>query len=86
MRALIVMLAAILAGCASPSRIMLADPVEIKIPVRVPCIKTVPAAPVWAFNPAADASTYALVDNLLIEREQRRIYEAELMAVMRGCE
>ncbi len=61
-------------------------PSEVKIPVPVPCIETMPTAPALI----SDADLLALPDGpfviaLGIDRKQRAGYIAELEAVLQAC-
>lgn len=83
-------LALLLAGCAStppPIVRVVKEPIEVKIPVPVPCIASVPSKPDWAMdNPKLrNADVYALGLAALQEIEQRRRYESELEALLKGC-
>lgn len=59
----------------------------VKEPVVVPCVDHIPQ-PDTAFMTDAqllDGSDYQVVENLRIDRDQRRVYESTLVAVMQGC-
>lgn len=73
----------LLAGCASePMR----QVIEVKVPVTIPCLGEVPTEPLWYFDTVKlEADLFAKVDGLLIEREQRIKFEAELTAAIAGC-
>lgn len=75
----IVIIAALLTGCASMPK----APEVVYVPTYVPCIGTVPTKPEKAI-PAND-SVSEQVRALLIELERMKVYEAELEAVIAGC-
>lgn len=73
----------LLAGCAAQP---LQPPLEVQVPVIVPCLGEIPKRPAWEFDRTPKAADlYQKVDALLIEREQRKGYEAGLEAAMAGC-
>lgn len=78
------------AGCASEPKIEYV-PFEVRVPVPVPCAAAVPAEPSWAAEmmPRVDPKTGegidVATDLLVIERNQRRGYEAKLRAATEGC-
>jgi type IV pilus biogenesis protein CpaD/CtpE len=81
-------LALLLAGCATqPTVQVIKEPVEVKIPVPVTCISSVPPKPNWVMdNPnLRNADVYTLGLSALQELEQRRRYEGELETILRGC-
>jgi hypothetical protein len=67
-----------LSACASK------PPVEVSIPVPVPCITTDIPEPVYP-SVEADAGLYVRVQALLAERELRKGYEEQLKAAVAGC-
>lgn len=74
--------AGLLVGCAG------AQPatVEVKIPVVVPCVTTVPARPEYEFvklTPAAPDGEKVLA--LARDYPRARTYEGKLEAVIEGC-
>lgn len=76
---MLVLLVCVLAGCAGAPP----APIEIPVPCRLPEVDR-PAE--WEFDTLpADASVYAQVNALLVEREQRQAYEGKLEAVQDGC-
>ena len=85
MKSLSLILPALLTGCAG-APVAATPPVEVSIPVSVPC--RVPAVQRPAF--AVDALPLgAAIDSqmraLRAERHQRRAYEAELEAAVEVC-
>lgn len=79
MRVLALLPVVLLLGCASK------PPIEIKIPVVVPCIKEQPVAPIYP-TVAEDTGIFERVKVLLAERELRKGYEAKLQAMLTACE
>lgn len=76
-------LAAFLAGCASGPPPL---PVEVRVPIAVPCLSEVPARPELLTDGALVAlDDYRLVLELARDRRLRQAYEAELEAVVAGC-
>lgn len=72
-----------LAGCASGPPPL---PVEVHIPVAVPCLTEAPARPELLTDGALAAlDDYRLVLELARDRRLRQAYEAELEAVVAGC-
>lgn len=72
------------AACAAPE--VRYEPVEVRVPVLVPCAVPAPAEPVWsvdALPPGADE--FQIAKALRAERPQRQQYLAELKAAMLGC-
>lgn len=80
----------ILTGCLLFSGCSLIQPrqpiTEVKIPVRVSCVETVPAKPAFKTDAELKAlDDYRLAFSLLKDRADRQIYEGELEAVVAGC-
>lgn len=74
--------ACILAGCATAPLM----PVEVKVPVSVPCATTAPARPAYEFDRLpATASDGEKVLALARDWLRARKYEAELEAALAGC-
>ena len=74
---------ALLAGCASGPPPL---PVEVRIPVAVPCIADPPVRPdLLTDRDLAALDDYRLVLELARDRRLRQGYEAELEAVVAGC-
>lgn len=83
MKALVLVLALALAGCASGPRV----PDRVEVPIQVQCKVTVPPEPVWATSTLAkDAGIFDQVKALLSERRQRMAYESKLEAAARSCQ
>lgn len=75
-------IACALAGCASAPPV----PVEVRVPVYVPCVPSVPARPTYEFGRLpASASAGEKVLTLARDWLRGRKYEAELEAVIAGC-
>jgi hypothetical protein len=80
------LLCLLLAGCASAPQII-EKPVEVKVPVPVPCKAPdvpVPAWPLAAVTPSA--SDFDFYKAALAEIELRKGYEARLLAALSGCQ
>ena len=59
----------------------------VSIPVMVPCIYTKLEKPKWRFDVLPkNASVFEQVKALLIDRDERIIYESQLEAQIAGCE
>lgn len=71
-----------LTGCATTVR----EPVEVKVPVPVPCVSEIPQAPVFAFSQAKFGQPLdEHVALLLADRRQRIGYEAALLGLLEAC-
>ena len=86
MRALLLMGALLLAGCAGPP----VDPepriVRVEVPVEVPCRTDPVAVPPWAAEGLRQADSLEVkVRALPAERRQRIGYERELLAANEAC-
>lgn len=81
------MLALALTGCACDP-VYVDRPVEVKVPVPVPCVETVPAEPVWPLDDPELASKglFAMGLAALQEVEMRRQYEAQLVPLLVACQ
>ncbi len=78
----------LLMGCASAEKIPVRVPVEVKVPVMVPCIeqKDLPAMPVLASTKVqGHESDCELVNMVLTDRAQLKLYADQLQAVLAGC-
>lgn len=70
----------LLAGCAS------GPPVEVKVPVPVPCLQALPRKPAFpadSLSPRADVFTKGKV--LWADRLARKAYELELETALAAC-
>lgn len=76
----------LLAGCASTQQVI-EKPVEVQVPVPVPCKAPLIPEPAWplAAVPAA-ASDFAFFRAALAEVELRKGYEARLRAALAACQ
>lgn len=76
----------LLVGCC-PKPLVLKEPVEVKVPVAVPCIRAMPEVPKWELEKpeSKNGDIFAKGTALLIELEQRRAYELQLESVMKPC-
>lgn len=80
--ALIVLLL-LLTGCTSQP---IYKPVEVKVPVAVPCAAKLPAAPAWPTLAVAPVATMTeRTKALAAENELRKGYEVRLRAAIAGC-
>ena len=84
MRALFLVL---LTGCAADPVIEYVDrPVEVKVPVVMPCQAVMPAVVRYATEGLkADDSDFDKIKALLVERRQRETTENELRALLGAC-
>ncbi|MHA6904915.1 hypothetical protein ACKZDW_07785 [Ralstonia syzygii subsp. celebesensis] len=74
-----------LAGCATAPRP--AQPVEVSVPVAVPCKAPVPERPAFAVDALPIGSgIWEQMKALRAERFQRKGYEAELEAAVNACQ
>ena len=72
-------------GCATTPR--LAQPVEVSVPVAVPCKAPVPECPAFAVDALPIGSGIGEQMKVLrAERFQRKGYEAELEAAVKACQ
>lgn len=70
----------LLVGCAGVQ-----VPETVYVPVHTQCVGNLPTAPDSEFGKSAGLSVFEQVRSLLIDREQDKIYKAELEAVIEGC-
>lgn len=84
MKALLVVLAMVLTGCAGrPPEV---HTVRVEVPVLVPCKTKEVAVPSWAAQGLEKSDSLELkVRALLAERRQRIGYEREIIAATRAC-
>lgn len=81
---------ALAAACAGPPEVRY-EPVEVPVPIKQPCIASLPAEPKWLVDqqpvtgPFTPEQDFALSKAYVAEREQRDQYERELRAAMAGC-
>ncbi len=74
-----------LAGCATTP--CTAQPVEVRVPVAVPCNAPMPERPAFAVDALPiGSSIWDQMAALRGERLQRQGYEAELEAAVRACQ
>lgn len=84
--ALAALAAVMLSGCGTQP--IKADPLPtvVKVPVLVPCLDKATDKPLFKTDAEIlDGSDYQVVVNLRLDRDQRRIYEAELEADQQAC-
>ena len=82
------LIALLLSGCCSLCPpVVIKEPVEVKVPVPVPCVTDVPKRPAWQLDlkEVRSAGLFIRGNSALVELEQRRAYEAELEAVLIAC-
>ena len=59
---------------------------EVRVPIVAPCAPQLTPAPSYAADLVQlDGTVFDLVQALLIDREQRKMREAELSAAVEGC-
>lgn len=76
----------LLAACASEA-LLLQPPIEVRVPVSVPCKAPLVPLPSWPLDTlAADAGIYDQVKTLIAEIEARVAYEIKLEAAVRACQ
>ncbi len=83
MRAAVLILAALLAGCAGAPRV---ETVEVRVPVPVECREPVPARPAMpteALRPGVTVDDFARA--AMAELERREGYEGQLVAALEAC-
>jgi hypothetical protein len=82
----VVALLACLFGCGTAP--LKADPLPtvVKVPVVTPCLDKLLDKPALMTDAQLlDGSDYQVVVNLRLDRDQRRVYEAQLEAVEQAC-
>lgn len=85
MKALLVVLAVVLSGCAG--REPEVRTVRVEVPVLVPCKTKDVAVPPWAAQGLKKSDSLELkVRALLAERRQRIGYERQLVAAVEACQ
>lgn len=83
---LAVILSFCLVGCATTAA-PLVQPVEVRVPVAVPCKAPVPVRPVFAVDALPIGSgVWEQMSALRAERLQRQGYETELEAAISACQ
>lgn len=83
MRAAVLLLSALLAGCAATPRV---ETVEVRIPVPVECREPVPARPAMpteALRPGVSVDDFARA--AMAEIERREGYEGLLLVALEAC-
>lgn len=72
--------------CACSSFPAVPEPVIVRVPVSVPCVKALPSKPAYAVSlikPTDDLAT--ITDAYMVDRHQRIIYITQLEAATAGC-
>ncbi|MDE1901537.1 MAG: hypothetical protein KGI37_07835 [Alphaproteobacteria bacterium] len=73
-----------LCACAAPQPVL--KPMEVDVPVSVPCKVTAPQRPDFALAHATPAQTiFEKVRAALVELDQRKAYEAQLESKITAC-
>lgn len=86
MRALLIVCALVLAGCAGRAEPE-AQYVRVEVPVQVPCRAPEVTVPPWAAAGLRKTDDLEVkVRALLAERRQRIGYESQLSAAVKSCE
>ena len=76
-----------LVGCATPEPTIVYRPVEVKVPVEVPCKVQAPDVPKWALDSIpADADVFVKGRAMVAELQQRIAYEGELLVAVASCQ
>ena len=72
----------LLTGCPEIAR----TPVEVKMPIAIPCHVEEPAVAQWpTLAIKRDAGMFEKTRTVLAELELRKAYELQLLAAIRGC-
>ena len=86
--ALVVMIL-LLAGCGATQTVTeyVDRPVEVKVPVAVPCVTETPKRPEYETQTLeADDPIGVVARAYRIERQQREAFESALLAELEGCQ
>lgn len=77
-----------LTGCAATQAPTVVEkPVEVTVPVAVPCKIVTPVAPAWSLtNVAPGGDVFEKVKAALAEIEQRAAYEGLLLTAIAACQ
>lgn len=83
-KAALIMVLFTLCACSSlPPKV---ETVYVDKPVPVKCIKEIPKAPVFEVDKLKPTDDIEVItDAYMVDRHQRKIYEAQLNAAMAGC-
>jgi len=85
MKAIVLVLALMSTGCASIKSIL--SPVEVKVPVSVPCRVPDVERPVFATESlTAESDIWDMMAALRAERHQRRAYDVQIEAAIKSCQ
>ena len=78
----------LLAGCGATQTVTeyVDRPVEVKVPVAVPCVAEIPKRPEYETQTLEADDPIGIVERAYrIERQQRMAYEQTLLAELEGC-
>lgn len=87
MKSISILLCLLVAGCATCTPEIIREPVEVRIPVSVRCVKAAIPKPNWIMDNAvvARSNVFEKGTAALQELEQRRQYERLLEAAIAAC-
>jgi hypothetical protein len=76
-----------LAGCATSAPTIVYKPVDVKVPVEVPCKVKAPDVPKWALDGVSPGADIFVKGRAMVAELQQRIaYEDELLAAVASCQ
>ena len=82
-RMLFLLLGAVLTGCSTMPE---CQPITVQVPVRVPCIQTVPVKPVSEMDRLTNQATdFQKIQALTVDYISQKQYINALEAVLEGC-
>jgi hypothetical protein len=80
-----IIVALALAACATPQTLTVTK--TVKVPVSVPCRVTLPAAPVFALSACKVTDPlFVKARAAIVEINQRKAYEAQIIGAAKACE
>lgn len=83
---ILILLAVALAACGTmPERRVRVETVEVKVPVKVPCIDAAPVAPVYQYGVGPYPGEAAALALLAADAEAAKSYARRWEAVSVGC-
>lgn len=74
-----------LAGCATPERRIQVQTVEVKVPVRVPCVSSAPVVPTYQYGKGPWPGMSPALALLVSDLEAAQQYGREWEAATAGC-